>query len=108
MPSLSMMARYLSGARARRYSRRPRRLPINISSPRREWWFLLGWLKWSGRLFERLGRSAVLTSGGPLSPLWVGNFSIRLFFPSAANGNQGPPIATPQGAVLPRRGGFQK
>src|SRR3989442_8349742 len=53
-------------------------------------------------------RSAICTSGEPVSPSWVRNCSIRLFFRSTASGIEGPPIATPQGAVLPRRGGFQK
>src|SRR4029450_8442566 len=52
-------------------------------------------------------RSAICTSGEPVSPSWVRNCSIRLFFRSTASGIEGPPIATPQGAVLPRRGGFQ-
>src|SRR5438093_10736128 len=53
-------------------------------------------------------RSAICTSGEPVSPSWVRNRTIRLFFRSTASGIEGPPIATPQGAVLPRRGGFQK
>src|SRR5207249_8095319 len=107
MLSLSMMTRCRSGTRARRYSRRPRRLPISISKPRREWLSLVCCLKWSVRPLTRSVRSAICTSGEPVSPSWVRNCSMRLFFRSTASGIDGPSIATPQEAELPRRGGFQ-
>src|SRR5437762_49123 len=107
MPSLSMMTRYRSGARTRRYSRRPRRLPISISSPRREWWSLVCCLKWSVRPLMRSVRSAICTSGEPVSPSWVRNCSIRLFFRSTASGIEGPQSPRPREPMLPRRGGFQ-
>src|SRR6266852_5356922 len=96
MPSLSMMARYRSGARDRRYSRRPRRLPISISNPRREWWSFVCCLKWSVRLLIRSVRSAICTSGEPVSPSWVRNCSIRFFFRSTASGIEGPQSPRPR------------
>src|SRR5438094_1229407 len=90
MPSLSMMTRYRSGARTRRYSRRPRRLSISISSPRREWWSFVCCLKWSVRPLMRSVSSAICTSGEPVSPSWVRNCSIRLFFLSTASGMRHP------------------
>src|SRR6267142_2126163 len=87
------------------YSRRPRRLPISISSPRREWWSFAWALKCSVSPLIRSVRSAIWTSGDPVSPSCVLNCSIKLFLRSTASGigasNRLVPEITPQG-------GFQK
>src|SRR5215475_1645871 len=53
-------------------------------------------------------RSAICTSGEPVSPSWVRNCSIRLFLRSTASGIDEPPIATPQGAWAPTPGRVPK
>src|SRR2546425_7458546 len=52
--------------------------------------------------------SAICTSGEPVSPSWVRNWSIRLFFRSTASGIEDPPIAAPQGACAPTPGWVPK
>src|SRR5687768_12402068 len=99
-----MTARYRSTSFRTRYASSRRRCPTSLSSPRREWLSFGKLRRCSVSDLIRSVRSAICTSGEPVSPSCVANSSTIALFASLASGTYSSTFVSVTLASLPERG----